>query len=671
MGWRESILKEFVSDVSRLTLVADPDGLLTEEVLVNRLRESGFEIIEYEDAISFRYAYETKYRSQWDKGITTDLVVVLRTEESDLARLPYDLYTKGRKLSFSINKIFPYLSSPVVEKLDKTYFEKLSYAHQDLSERIGDNKTKDFILENVFEINPELIKTTPKLLNLLLKIHYSGLKIPETLQQRIINRLNRHNIFCNWPLEVIFSDKNSFYEFLQERWPVFLDSYNPEKEDNTEFISYENEPYNLRYPGPARLPFDNNEVRIYIDDLFAEGKLKPVSCRNSKLKNSWAGFGIKDDTQEEFNSRIDKRISGLIIPKDECRHSDWLSFASDYSSLKSFVFNRNNDGFAVPSELKDKFLELSAKANETFSGWLQKHYNGLISLPPIPPVMVHQILRYLQRKYEDNPDRKTALIVIDGLSLAQWFTIKNVLLGQNPELKFDESSIFAWVPTLTTVSRQAIFSGKIPLYFSDHINTTSAESKSWTNYWENAGVLRQQIKYEKNLNDEDIIHYLKSEFNPDNTKVAGFVINIIDNIMHGMQLGETGMHNQTEQWSKMGYLNEMISYLLENDFDVYITSDHGNIESIGIGNPSEGSISEVKGERVRIYSDELLLSRVSEKFPSGIKWKPPGLPKDYYPFFAPDNSSFTKSGNKSVSHGGISIEETIVPFITVSGKVNK
>ena len=62
MGWRDRILNDFISEVNRLTLVADPDGLLTEEVLVTRLREKGFEIIEYEESISFRYAYETKYR---------------------------------------------------------------------------------------------------------------------------------------------------------------------------------------------------------------------------------------------------------------------------------------------------------------------------------------------------------------------------------------------------------------------------------------------------------------------------------------------------------------------------------------------------------------------------------------------------------------------------------
>ena len=71
--WRNQILKEFTPQVSRLTLVADPDGLLTEEGVLQGLRERGFELIPFEDPIAFRFAYESKYRSRWDSGETTEL----------------------------------------------------------------------------------------------------------------------------------------------------------------------------------------------------------------------------------------------------------------------------------------------------------------------------------------------------------------------------------------------------------------------------------------------------------------------------------------------------------------------------------------------------------------------------------------------------------------------
>jgi len=106
-NWREQILKEFTPQVARLTLVADPDGLLTEEGVIQGLRERGFELMAFEDPIAFRFAYESKYRSRWDRGELTELVVVLRAEAQDLSSLPFDLLQAGRKLSFNLGDLFP------------------------------------------------------------------------------------------------------------------------------------------------------------------------------------------------------------------------------------------------------------------------------------------------------------------------------------------------------------------------------------------------------------------------------------------------------------------------------------------------------------------------------------------------------------------------------------
>jgi hypothetical protein len=67
-SWREQILKEFTPQVSHLTLVADPDGLLLEEGILHGIREQGFELIPFEDHVAFRYAYESIFRSRWDHG---------------------------------------------------------------------------------------------------------------------------------------------------------------------------------------------------------------------------------------------------------------------------------------------------------------------------------------------------------------------------------------------------------------------------------------------------------------------------------------------------------------------------------------------------------------------------------------------------------------------------
>jgi hypothetical protein len=139
--------------------------------------------------------------------------------------------------------------------------------------------------------------------------------------------------------------------------------------------------------------------------------------------------------------------------------------------------------------------------------------------------------------------------------------------------------------------------------------------------------------------------------------------------MHGMEMGYSGFHNQIELYGKSGFLASLLYSLLEFNFEITITSDHGNIECIGIGNPKESSIAEIKGQRVRIYQNQILLNSIQKEFPESFAWKHvSSLPQNYYPLLSAGNTSFTTKGKKSVSHGGISIQETIVPFIKVERK---
>ena len=91
-SWQEYILKEFIPQVNRLMLVADPDYLVTGEDILQRLRERGFDILLFEDPVAFRFAYEAKYRSKWDNGdASIELVVVVHEEVANLRLLPYDI----------------------------------------------------------------------------------------------------------------------------------------------------------------------------------------------------------------------------------------------------------------------------------------------------------------------------------------------------------------------------------------------------------------------------------------------------------------------------------------------------------------------------------------------------------------------------------------------------
>ena len=125
------------------------------------------------------------------------------------------------------------------------------------------------------------------------------------------------------------------------------------------------------------------------------------------------------------------------------------------------------------------------------------------------------------------------------------------------------------------------------------------------------------------------------------------------------------MHNQVGQWSSGTYLCTLLNLLLDRGFGVYLTSDHGNIEAEGCGRPAEGAVADLRGERVRVYPDAALRSRMKERFPAALEWAAVGLPEDYLALLAPARQAFIQEGQRTVSHGGVSLEELIVPLVQI------
>jgi len=660
-SWRDQILKEFTPKVARLTLVADPDGLLLEERILEGIRERGFELIPFEDQITFRYAYESKFRSRWDRGEHTDLVVVLHSQESDLGALPYDLLQAGRKLSFNLGDIFPNLSYPVVTAMDRGELDALYEAQTRYAPgQLGDNATKEFVLRHVFEIAPELIKQTSDLLRVLLRRHYRGQRIPAALDERFIQILRQNTQFDEWPLERLVADRETFFTFLQERWPIFLDR------EATKGISgvREGGSYGLTIEGPVHLPFDHHDIRVYMDNLFVEGLLHSVPHDHAAaLSRSWIGIGIQTAPIEDRSRRTGKLMDSLqtSMPADDARHTEWFRFARGWAEL---ILQTNDQVEAVPKSTAERIKDLQTQMDAAFTAWLLKRYAGLVNLPPVPPVMLHHLPRFLARQVGEDRQAKIALIVVDGLAMDQWLVIRGALASKKPGFRFRDQAVFAWIPSLTSVSRQAAFAGKAPIFFPNSIQTTDKEPALWAQFWADHGYTTNQVVTIKGLGDGSLESVSEALSHP-KARIAGLVVDKVDKIMHGMEMGTAGMHNQVGQWAKQPYLRALLDLLLDRGFRVYLTSDHGNIEAEGCGRPAEGAVADLRGERVRIYPDEVLRCQVKERFPAALEWDPIGLPEDCLALLAPHRQAFVRETEHTVCHGGISIEELIVPLVQI------
>jgi len=664
-NWRDHILKEFTPRVERLTVVADPDGLLLEEKILEGIRDRGFELLTFDDHIEFRYVYESRFRSHWDRGDQTDLVVVLRSGADDLASLPYDLFHAGRKLSFNLGDIFPNLSYPVVATLNRGYLDVLYDAQKRHSPgNLGENATKEFILRHVFEIAPELIKQPSDLLRVLLRLHYQGQQIPDVLTARLIQLLRKSNHFDDWPLETITLDREAFYGFLQERWPIFLSHMTAQ---GASIAEDDRGVYNLAVKGPANIPFDHHDIRGYVESIFLEGLLQPASLENKDvLYKTWMRIGVKTHTAENKSFKLAKLVSNLdsSVPKDDAKYTDWFHFARGWAEM---IVISSDGEVHLHEEVNNNIKNLKGLVDAAFTKWIVKRYAGLINLPPVPPVMLHHLTRYLARHLVNDSISKVALLVVDGLSLDQWLIIREELALQKTDYYFHDSMVFGWVPSTTPISRQAIFAGKPPIFFPDSIYSTDKEPMFWAQFWTDQGFMPGEVVYVKGLGDGSLDDLSETLSHPQ-ARIAGLVIDKVDKIMHGMELGTAGMHNQVRQWAQQPYLRSLIEMLLDRGFHIFLTSDHGNIEAEGCGRPAEGVVADLRGERVRIYPNVSLRASVKEHFFDAMEWNPTGLPEDCLPLIAPPRKVFVNENKRTVSHGCISVEELIVPMVQIERK---
>jgi hypothetical protein len=657
--WRESLLKPFVPGIARKTVVADPDDLFRDDRIFREITDRGFTLVFFEDSISFRFIYESEIREAWDRGESRELVVVVRPETGEFDKVPADLVQNARRLTFYLKDIFPNLSYGAVLNLDRAYYDILFNAHNLYAkEPMGEALTKEFILKHVFETVPELIKKESELLRALLQRHYRKQQVPARLDEYFLSVLQKAGRFQKWPLKAILPDRAAFWEFLQERWGLFVRSHVIE---GGEAIA---EAGALKYPGVRDLPFNHDDVRVYIDNLFTEGILKPVEWVAAAVKvMPWIRVGLRGGALAQEEIRFEDLCKGMEqnIPAQDANAYAWQSFAYQYGQMQR-VWNENAQ--ALKPAHGERYTNLRRLLNERFSSWMSAGYRGIYNYPAVNPVMVHHIPGFLANRLVQKDALRVALLLIDGLSVDQWLLLKDHLASGDSEMTFRESALMAWVPTITPVSRQAAYSGKIPAYFSETVFRSDNDEYGWRQFWSDRGFQLAEVAFctvPGNFADMAKLDAVLTH----ETRVLGCTIFKVDKIMHGMQLGAPGMTGQVKAWAEEGFLSALIQKLISENFHVFISADHGNVASVGIGIPKEGALCDTKGVRCRIYSDQRLREVVQADFPESISWDHQGLPNGFHCLLAPPEKAFTHQGQTVVCHGGVSLDEVMVPFIEI------
>ncbi len=659
--WVERILKEFPADLAHLWIATDPDDVLLDEQILSGLRARGFEVLPFEDSVVFRADYEERYRTAWDRGEAGPAkALVLQLRGTNVNDLPWDYLRQARKVSLSLADLFPMLSYGVVRQIGTEHLEPLFEAQsRHASQSLGEAATKEFILTHIFRVSPHLILRAEDLWREVLRLKYRDAGLPPVLANHVAHVLDDHGAFKGLPIGDLFSSKSVLLRVVQDGWYRYFEKRGitgtkiGESVGSGEWAAFE-------------IPFEHPDVRSIVHLMFLEGALHPLQVLpwGTKSIPEWAKSGIVPDPGAMRNVVLDG-IKNLkqTLPTPESYYRDWIQFSRGMGE----VIARFHGLDAARAEgIKGSVLELQQAADERLREWVTKHYADLPSLPVVKgPVMVHHVPRFLSMR-RGAGETKIALLVFDGLAVDQWIQIRECLAKQSQKLDFDESACFAWLPTLTSVSRQALFSGLKPREFSDTIETTAQEPTLWSRFWQDQGLRANEVLYRKGIKRTDQLDDLDAALASPAIKVAGIVVDTVDEIVHGAVLGKRGIANQIASWCESRFVERLLTLLLDKGFNVYLTADHGNVEAVGQGRPNQGVAPELRGERVRTYRTEALVAESAASNGNTYRLDIAGLPANFMPLFAGGRAAFVPQGEQVVVHGGISVEELIVPFVKIS-----
>lgn len=308
---------------------------------------------------------------------------------------------------------------------------------------------------------------------------------------------------------------------------------------------------------------------------------------------------------------------------------------------------------ALKQDLYDDIENCLSKINDDFQKYINTSYFSKISSNAIQrPKMVNRILPFIARNH--SKDEKVALVVIDGMTYWQF-----LLLGKELQLQgiaTINSFTLAWLPSITKLSRQAIFKGDIPNL--SYKQSPYEEQKLWKNFWVSQNGLKKVESYNINYNHGSLIID-----NPHKTRQA-LVDTSLDERMHAVT-NIKELYLLSEVWAKDTVSD--IKNIYEMGYQIYITTDHGNIQASPwrLLNSHEKTFlfeKESRGNRHLIYSNNDYLKQFvaeNEDIKNDL------LIKDNWAVWRNTKSFSNKTG---ITHGGAHFLEVVIPFIIINKK---
>ena len=342
------------------------------------------------------------------------------------------------------------------------------------------------------------------------------------------------------------------------------------------------------------------------------------------------------------------------------------------------------------SSMRSMIDDQRAQANAAFAKWVAKNYEGWFG-DGHRPIMSQDVMKYAVFPLMDKGE-KVLFCVIDNFRYDQWKTIQP-LLSEFYSLRTEEQYL-SILPTATQYARNAIFSGLMPLQIQE----------MYPQYWVEENDEDSHNQYEKELvqtlldryrrresfsywkvNESDFCERVTAQLKGVQTPLNIVVFNFIDMLSHSrteskmmreLANDEAAYRSLTRSWFRHSPTYELLRRAAELGFTLVLTTDHGttrvkNPVQIVADKNTNTNIRYKVGKALQCNSKNVM--RIDQ--PKRVGLPCPNVSSSYMfctgnDFFAYPNqfNYYAQYYRNTFQHGGVSLEEMIVPLVTMVPK---
>ena len=338
------------------------------------------------------------------------------------------------------------------------------------------------------------------------------------------------------------------------------------------------------------------------------------------------------------------------------------------------------------------------QANAAFAKWIAKNYEGWFENDKSPisnvksrPIMSHDLMKHAVFPLLDKGER-VLLCVIDNFRYDQWKTIQP-LISEFYTVQTEEQYT-SILPTATQYARNAIFSGLLPLQIQE----------MYPQYWVEEGDEESKNQYEKELvqtlldryrrrdsfnywkvNESDFCERVIAQLKSSQAALNIVVLNFIDMLSHSrteskmmreLANDEAAYRSLTLSWFRHSPTYDLLRRAAELGYTLVLTTDHGTTR---VKNAVQIIADKNTNTNIRYKVGKALNCNAKSVFsieqPKRVGLPCPNVSSSYAfctgsDFFAYPNqfNYYAQYYRNTFQHGGISLEEMIIPLVTLAPK---